>query len=82
MRGRAVRRFEEGLRTLRPLLRGPGVVVVTEAAWLRPLQEVPSEVRAFWDKAYPPMTDVEGNLALAHRAGFAPLAQFTPPTEG
>ena len=74
--------FEEGLRTLRPLLRGPGLVVVTEAAWLRPLQEVPSAVRAFWAEAYPAMTDVEGNLALARRAGFAPLAHFTLPAEG
>ncbi len=74
--------FEEGLRTLRPLLRGPGVVVATEAAWLRPLQEVPPEVRAFWAEGYPAITDVEGNLALARRAGFAPLGHFTLPAEG
>jgi SAM-dependent methyltransferase len=74
--------FEEGLRTLRPLLRGPGVVVVTEAAWLRPALDAPAEVRAFWAEAYPPMTDVEGNLALARQAGFAPLAHFTLPAEG
>ncbi len=74
--------FEEGLRTLRPLLRGSGVVVVTEATWLRPLHEVPAEVRAFWAEACPAMTDVEGNLALARRAGFAPLAHFTLPEEG
>lgn len=74
--------FEEGLRTLRPLLRGPGVVVVTEAAWLRPREDSPADVRAFWAEAYPAMTDVEGNLALARRAGFAPLAHFTLPAEG
>jgi len=74
--------FEAGLRTLRPLLRGPGVVVVTEAVWLRPLEEVPPDVRAFWDEAYPAMTDVEGNLALARRAGFTPLDHFTLPAEG
>ncbi len=74
--------FEEGLRTLRPLLRGPGVVVVTEAVWLHRLVEVPAEVRAFWTEGYPPMTDVEGNLALARRAGFEPLAHFTLPPEG
>ncbi len=74
--------FEEGLRTLRPLLRGPGILVATEAAWLRPLDEVPPDVRTFWTEAYPPMTDVEGNLALARRAGFAPLGHFTLPAEG
>lgn len=74
--------FEEGLRTLRPLLRGPGLVVLTEAVWLRPLGEIPAEVRTFWAEAYPAITDVEGNLALARRAGFAPLDHFTLPAEG
>ncbi len=74
--------FEEGLRTLRPLLRGPGVLVATEAAWLRPPEEAPPEVRAFWAQGYPAITGVEGNLALARRAGFAPLGHFTLPEEG
>lgn len=74
--------FEAGLQTLRPLLRGPGIVVVTEAAWRRPREEVPPDVRAFWDETYPAITDVEGNLALARRAGFTPLDHFTLPAEG
>ncbi len=74
--------FEVGLRTLRPLLRGPGLVVVTEAAWLRPIEEVPPDVRAFWAEGYPAITDIEGNLALARRAGFTPLDHFTLPAEG
>lgn len=74
--------FEAGLGTVRPLLRGPGLVVVSEAVWLRPLAEVPAEVRGFWAEAYPPMTDVAGNLAVARRAGFTPLDHFTLPDEG
>lgn len=74
--------FEHGLRTLRPLLRGPALVVVTDAAWLAPREEVPPEVRAFWDEAYPAMTDVPGNLALAHQAGYTVLDHFTLPAEG
>lgn len=74
--------FEAGLGTLRPLLRGPGLVVVTEAAWLRPPEEAPPDVRSFWAEAYPAMTDVQGNLALARRAGFTPLGHFTLPAEG
>jgi len=73
---------EEGLQTVRPLLRGPGIAVVSEAAWLRPLEEIPDDVRQFWVESYPPMTDVEGNLALARRAGFTPLDHFTLPEEG
>lgn len=74
--------FERGLEMIRPLLRGPGLVVASEATWLRPLAEVSPEVRAFWAEAYPPMTDVEGNLALARRAGYTPLDHFTLPAEG
>jgi SAM-dependent methyltransferase len=74
--------FEQGLRTLRPLLRGSGLVVLSEATWLRPRSEVPDDVRAFWDEAYPAMTDVEGNLALSRSAGFTPVGHFTLPEEG
>jgi SAM-dependent methyltransferase len=74
--------FERGLRALRPLLRGPGLVVVSEATWLRPRREVPADVLGFWDDAYPAMADVDGNLALARRAGFAPVGHFTLPEEG
>ncbi len=74
--------FERGLRTLRPLLRGPGLVVLSEATWLRPIEEVPRDVLEFWAEAYPPMTDVDGNLALARRSGFTPLDHFTLPREG
>ena len=74
--------FERGLQTLRPLLRGPGLVVVSEATWLRPREEVPREVLEFWDEACPSMTDAEGNLALARRSGFTALDHFTLPNEG
>lgn len=74
--------FERGLRAFRPLLRGPGLVVESEATWLRPLEEVPRDVIEFWAEGYPPMTDIEGNLALARQAGFTPLDHFTLPEEG
>jgi len=74
--------FEAGLKTLRPLLRGPGLVVLSEAAWLCPLEEVPSEVREFWGQGYPPMVGIDQNLELARKAGFVPLDHFTLPAEG
>jgi SAM-dependent methyltransferase len=74
--------FERGLRTLRPLLRGPGLAVLSEAVWLRPLDEIPRDVVDFWIKGYPPITGVEENLALARKAGFTPLDHFTLPAEG
>jgi serine/threonine-protein kinase HipA len=74
--------FQPGLRTLRPLLRGPGLVVVSELTWLQPLEEIPREVREFFAETCPAMTDVAGNLALAHQAGFTPLEHFKLPDEG
>jgi SAM-dependent methyltransferase len=74
--------FEQGLRTFRPLLRKPGLVVASELTWLQPLEEIPHAVREFFAESYPAMTDVAGNLALAHQAGFAPLEHFKLPDEG
>lgn len=74
--------FERGLRIIRRLLRGSGLAVVSEAAWLRPLAEVPRDVLEFWTQAYPAITDVEGNLALARAAGFEVLDHFTLAAEG
>jgi SAM-dependent methyltransferase len=74
--------FEEGLRTLRPLLRGPGLAVVSEAVWLRPAEEAPAEVRAFWEEGYPAMAGVEETLGLARRAGYVPVHHFTLPEAG
>src|SRR5512137_656401 len=74
--------FEAGLKTLRELVRGPGLVVVSEAAWLRPVEEIPPPVRAFWEEAYPEMAGIQANLAVARRAGFTPLDHFTLPEEG
>jgi SAM-dependent methyltransferase len=74
--------FERGLKTLRPLLRGPGLVVVSEATWLRPKSEIPRDVLEFWSEPYPAMTDLEGNLALARSAEFTVLDHFTLAPEG
>lgn len=74
--------FEQGLRNFRPLLRGPGLAVVSEAVWLRPLEEVPPDVVAFWRECYAAITDVEANLALARRAGFEAIDHFTLPAAG
>lgn len=74
--------FEQGLRTLRPLLRGPGLLVVSELIWRRPVKELPDDVRKFFAETDPLMTNVEGNLALARQAGFVPLDHFALPDEG
>lgn len=70
--------FEAGLRAWRPLLAAAGCVAVSEAVWLRP--DPPADCRAFWDAAYPAITDFAGYLERIDRAGYTPLGHFTMPT--
>lgn len=74
--------FERGLGIIRDLLRDPGLAVVSEAVWLRPIEEVPRDVLEFWEQSYPAIADLEANLALAGKAGFEVLDHFTLPAEG
>ena len=76
--------FERGLELLRPLLEPSGVLVLSEAVWLRPQHEAPPIVAECWQRAYPPMTTVQANLkdAMAKGAGYALIDHFTLPREG
>ncbi len=70
--------IERALRTWQPFLRAGGHLCFTEAVWLR--SDPPAEVREMWEKEYPAMTDVAGNLALIERVGGYDLrGHFTVP---
>lgn len=69
--------FEEGLRAWRPLLVERGFAAVTEATWLRP--DPPEPLRRFWEREYPAIRDVAGNVARAEAAGFEVLGHFPLP---
>lgn len=71
--------FENGLRRVRELLRGPALVGVTEAAWLRPVHEVPADVMDFWKDTYAAIQGVEETLEIARGAGYRVLSHFTLP---
>lgn len=71
--------FRHGLELWRPLLAPGGVVVVSEATWLRP--NPPAEIRDFWDAAYPAMTTRRANEAGVHDAGFELLDSFPLPED-
>lgn len=58
----------DGLRRWRPLLAGGGRAAVTELAWLT--GDPPDTARAFWDAAYPAMTDEAGNRRAIADAGW------------
>jgi serine/threonine-protein kinase HipA len=66
--------FRRGLNLWRPLLKIRGLVVVSEMAWFVP--DPPAEAERFFKEAYPPMTDVAGNLAMAAESGYRVLDHF------
>jgi SAM-dependent methyltransferase len=71
--------FERGLATWRSLLKPRGVLVVSEAAWLRP--DPPDELRRFWEGCYPEIGSREQNAARAERLGYRVREHFPLPAE-
>jgi len=69
--------FASGLKLWKPFLKPGGFVAVTEITWLKP--DPPPELRAFWQEAYPPLTDTAGNLAYIEQAGFRTVGCFPLP---
>ncbi|MFQ5971636.1 MAG: class I SAM-dependent methyltransferase [Alphaproteobacteria bacterium] len=66
------------LRAWRPILRTGGCLAFTEPTWLT--DAPPAEAAEIFSD-YPGMTDVDGNLERADRAGYDVLAHFTLPPE-
>jgi ubiquinone/menaquinone biosynthesis C-methylase UbiE len=69
--------FEKGLTEWKRLLKPGGVLAVTEISWLK--DDIPENVRGFWNEEYPAMQTVAGNLELAERCGYRVLDHFTLP---
>lgn len=71
--------FERALSLWRPLLAPGGKAALSELTWL---VDAPSdEARIFWKKAYPGMTNQEGNCRSAERVGYTVLDTFTLPKD-
>jgi serine/threonine-protein kinase HipA len=71
--------FERALSLWRPLLAPGGKAAVTELTWLADARS--DEPRVFWKKAYPGMTNREGNCSSAERVGYTVLDTFTLPKD-
>lgn len=69
----------DGLTTWRPYLKDHGSIAVTEISWLRP--DPPSELRTYWDEAYPAMLDISGNLDIIKSCGYKTTGHFTLPDQ-
>jgi SAM-dependent methyltransferase len=69
--------FREGLAACRSLLAPGGGLAVSELCWLR--SDPPAECREFFAAAYPPMADLDANLAAIHACGYRLIGHFTQP---
>ena len=69
--------FERGLKEWRKFLKKGGYVAVSEATWFT--LERPSEIREFWEEAYPGIDTISNKVAQMERAGYVPQATFILP---
>jgi len=67
----------EGLVACHSLLVPGGLMAVSELCWLRP--DPPAECRQYFAKEYPPMTDIDTNLATIKSCGYEVVEHFTLP---
>ena len=69
--------FEKALRSWVRLLKSEGFLAVSEVCWLKP--DPPSELKVFWEAAYPAMKGLDENLRLVQQCGYRELGKFTLP---
>lgn len=69
--------FREGLQACRGLLAPNGLLAVSELTWLAP--DPPAECRQYIEGVYPPVVDVDANVAAMRGCGYEVLGHFTLP---
>ena len=68
---------EKGLAHWKPFLKNKGYIVFTHICWLE--TNPPHEIKAFWNKNFPQMQDIEGVLHTIKLSGLNPISHFTLP---
>jgi SAM-dependent methyltransferase len=71
--------FEKGLREWRRFLKPRGHLVVHEMVWLQP--EPPPALRDYWERIYPGISDIPGNLQKITACGYDVIAHFALPED-
>ena len=69
--------FENGLKSIRPLVKENGYLVASEMTWLK--EDAPTELKEFWNLGYPTMQDFEGNKSILENSGYELIDYFTIP---
>lgn len=71
--------FPHALKTWHAAVKSGGLAVVSELSWLR--DNVPAEVRQFFQAGYPDMRSADENRSVAEDAGYNVLSTHTLPRE-
>ena len=71
--------FERGLTEWRRMIRPDGFLVVHEMCWLMP--DPPKEIRDRWERDFPTIRTVKGNLDLVPGCGYRVVGHFPLPEE-
>ena len=69
--------FEEGLKKWKPFLKKEGYMVVSEISWIK--ENIPKEIKEFWEADYSSMNNIEGNLKLVEQCGYKLIDYFIIP---
>lgn len=71
--------FRAGLVAWRRLLRPGGYLVVSELSWF--CDDLPEELRVFWEACYPAVAGVRANVRTAEEARYQVVGTFPLPVE-
>ena len=71
--------FEKGLRDWRRLIKPNGFLVVHEMCWLQP--DPPKKIADYWEKVYPGILPIAGNLEIIPGCGYSVLGHFPLPED-
>jgi len=69
--------FERGLKEWKNFIKPNGHLVVSEATWLK--DDLPEEIKDFWNSEYPEMKTIEENLDIIKKQGYNIVDYFTIP---
>lgn len=69
--------FEQGLKTLKKMLKASGYMAITEVSWFQ--GSPPKELEDFWNSVYPDIKTIDQNLERINRAGYKLIDHFKLP---
>ncbi len=72
--------FEKGLKEWKKLIKPGGYIVASEITWLQ--DDLPEELKAFWEAEYPAIKNLRGNIEIAQNAGYKIIDHFPLPEAG